>query len=110
MPPRIRGSTWQRAIGNELALSEETFKKALQRAKDVRSRSEGDSGESNKRMRDWFEAIDSDVSTAFPELNLFQTGGPLRDTLIEVLQAYSMYRSDVGYVSGLHVSSLARCP
>ncbi|RAK99666.1 putative TBC domain protein [Aspergillus ibericus CBS 121593] len=100
VPPRIRGATWQRAIGNELALSEETYKKALQRAKDVRSRE--DSGESNKRMRDWFEAIDSDVSTAFPELNLFQTGGPLRETLIDVLQAYSMYRSDVGYVSGLH--------
>ncbi|OJJ66742.1 hypothetical protein ASPBRDRAFT_137445 [Aspergillus brasiliensis CBS 101740] len=102
VPPRIRGSTWQRAIGNELALSEETYKKALQRAKDVRARPEGDSGETNKRMRDWFEAIDADASKAFPDLNLFQVGGPLRETLIDVLQAYSMYRSDVGYVSGLH--------
>ncbi|PYH96900.1 hypothetical protein BO71DRAFT_319881 [Aspergillus ellipticus CBS 707.79] len=102
VPARIRGSTWQRAIGNELALSEDTFKKALQRAKDVRSRPEGDSGESNKRMREWFDTIDADVSKAFPDLNLFQAGGPLRDTLIDVLQAYSMYRSDVGYISGLH--------
>lgn len=110
VPPRIRGSTWQRAIGNELALSEETYKKALQRAKDVRARPEGDSGETNKRMRDWFEAIDADASKAFPDLNLFQVGGPLRETLIDVLQAYSMYRSDVGYVSGLHVSSLLCLP
>ncbi|PWY69519.1 hypothetical protein BO70DRAFT_147477 [Aspergillus heteromorphus CBS 117.55] len=102
VPPRIRGPTWQRAIGNELALSEDTFKKALQRAKDVRSRPEGDSGESNKRMKEWFDTIDTDVSKAFPDLNLFQVGGPLRDTLIDVLQAYSMYRSDVGYISGLH--------
>ncbi|KAE8152588.1 hypothetical protein BDV25DRAFT_61803 [Aspergillus avenaceus] len=102
VPTRTRGQTWQRAIGNELSLTEETYKKALQRAKDVRSRSEGESGESNKRMRDWFDAIDSDASKAFPDLKLFQEGGPLRGTLIDVLQAYSMYRSDVGYISGLH--------
>ncbi|KAK1143636.1 hypothetical protein N8T08_006246 [Aspergillus melleus] len=102
VPPKIRGSTWQRAIGNELALSEETYKKALQRAKDVRARAAGDSGESNKRMREWFDTIEADVSKAFPDLNLFQEGGPLRDTLIDVLEAYSMYRSDVGYISGLH--------
>lgn len=104
IPPRHRGAIWQRAIGNELSLSEETYKKALQRAKDVRSRSDGESGESNKRMREWFDAIEADVSKAFPDLKLFQVGGPLRDTLIDVLEAYSMYRSDVGYVSGLHVS------
>ncbi|KAL4893305.1 hypothetical protein BDV59DRAFT_178000 [Aspergillus ambiguus] len=102
VPARSRGSTWQRAIGNELSLSEETYKKALQRAKDVRSKPDGDSGDSSKRMREWFETIEADVSKAFPDLNLFQEGGPLRDTLIDVLEAYSMYRSDVGYISGLH--------
>lgn len=106
VPPRHRGLTWQRAIGNELSLSEETYKKALQRAKDVRAKSDSEAGESNKRMREWFDAIEADVSTAFPDLNLFQENGPLRDTLIDVLEAYSMYRSDVGYVSGLHVSSI----
>ncbi|KAF7593403.1 hypothetical protein BBP40_011593 [Aspergillus hancockii] len=102
VPARSRGTTWQRAIGNELSLSEETYKKALQRAKDVRLRSDGDSGESNKRMREWFEAIEVDASKAFPDLRLFQEGGPLRGTLIDVLEAYSMYRSDVGYIGGLH--------
>jgi hypothetical protein len=92
---------WKRAIGNELELGEETYNKALQRAKDLRSRKEEPS-ESNKRLLDCFEAIDSDVSKAFPDLNLFQEGGPLRETLIDVLQAYCMYRSDVGYIYGLH--------
>jgi hypothetical protein len=104
IPPRSRGSTWERAIGNELALSEETFKKALQRAKDLHSTADGDSGESGKRMRQFFEAIQADASTVFPDLKLFQEGGPLRETLIDVLEAYSMYRSDVGYIHGLHVS------
>ncbi|KAE8421534.1 hypothetical protein BDV36DRAFT_51974 [Aspergillus pseudocaelatus] len=102
VPARSRGTTWQRAIGNELSLSEETYKKALQRAKDVRSRADGDAGESNKRMREWFEAIEADASKAFPDLKLFQEGGPLRESLIDVLEAYSMYRSDVGYITGLH--------
>lgn len=102
VPARSRGSTWERAIGNELALSEETYNKALQRAKDLRSMPDGDSGENSKRMRQCFEAIQKDASSAFPDLNLFQEGGPLRDTLIDVLEAYSMYRSDVGYIHGLH--------
>lgn len=105
IPPRNRGALWKRAIGNELELSEETFTKALQRARDVRNKTDVEPSESNKRMLQCFEAIHADASKAFPDLNLFQEGGPLRETLIDVLEAYSMYRSDVGYVHGLHVSA-----
>ncbi|KAK2755547.1 hypothetical protein FQN54_006487 [Arachnomyces sp. PD_36] len=100
--PRSRGAVWQRAIGNELALTEETYNKALKRAKDVRSIKDGDVGESNQRARDWFAAIKQDASTAFPDLNLFQEGGPMHQSLIDVLESYSMYRSDVGYLHGIH--------
>lgn len=107
VPPQSRGTIWGRAIGNELALSEDTYTKALKRAKEVRSNSEGDS-ENTPRIGEWFAAIHEDASKAFPELRLFQEGGPLRETLIDVLKAYSMYRSDVGYIYGLHVSCY--CP
>lgn len=109
IPPRSRGSTWERAIGNELALSEETYRKALQRARDVHSTTDSDSAESSKKMTSWFEAIQADASIAFPDLNLFQEGGPLRETLVDVLEAYSMYRSDVGYIHGLHVGVALHC-
>lgn len=56
---------------------------------------------SNERA--WFDAIRRDVDVAIPELNLFQRGGPLHDGLVDVLMAYSMYRSDVGYSHGTHV-------
>ncbi|EKV10804.1 RabGAP/TBC [Penicillium digitatum] len=101
IPPRNRGHIWERAIGNELALTEETFAKALLRAKDLQSKKDGES-ESNKRLQDCFEAIETDVPKAFPDLNIFQEGGPLREILIDVLKAYCMYRSDVGYIHGLH--------
>lgn len=95
---------WERAIGNELALTEDTYTKALQRAKDLRSKAETEPSDNNKRLLECFDSIDADVSGAFPDLNLFQEGGPLRETLIDVLQAYCMYRKDVGYIHGLHVS------
>ncbi|GAM38458.1 hypothetical protein TCE0_033f09196 [Talaromyces pinophilus] len=100
--PRCRGAVWQRAISNELSLTPESYQKALQRAKDVKARGDEDAGDASRRMREWFAAISRDVSSAFPELHLFQEGGPLRDTLIDVLEAYAMYRSDVGYTYGLH--------
>lgn len=102
IPPRSRGVIWRRAIGNELALSEESFTKALKRAKDLRSKTDTEPSESNKRLLECFDAIDADASKAFPDLNLFSEGGPLRETLVDVLQAYCMYRSDVGYIHGLH--------
>lgn len=108
--PQCRGAVWGRAIGNELSLSEDSYHKALERAKEIHKMPEDVSGESGQRMREWFAAISRDVSAAFPELHLFQEGGPLRDTLIDVLEAYSMYRSDVGYLYGLHVSTLTHFP
>lgn len=101
IPPRNRGTIWKRAIGNELALTEETFTKALLRAKDLQGKKDVES-ENSKRLLDCFEAIETDVPKAFPDMNLFQGCGPLRQTLIDVLQAYCMYRSDVGYIHGLH--------
>jgi hypothetical protein len=101
--PLCRGAVWQRAIANELSLTEESYQKALQRAKDLRSKDQ-DANETARRMRESLAAISRDVSSAFPDLHLFQEGGPLRDTLIDVLEAYAMYRSDVGYAYGLHVS------
>lgn len=62
--------------------------------------------EKQQQMDMWFTAIRDDASSAFPELHLFTENGPLRDKLIDVLDAYSMYRSDVGYVYGLHVCSI----
>ncbi|CAL5868416.1 uncharacterized protein PFLUO_LOCUS2641 [Penicillium psychrofluorescens] len=102
IPPRNRGAIWSRALGNELELTEETFIKALQRAKGLQAKTDAEPSKDCKRMLESFDAIQADVSKAFPDLNLFQEGGPLRETLVDVLQAYSMYRSDVGYVHGLH--------
>ncbi|KAK4992674.1 hypothetical protein LTR50_001009 [Elasticomyces elasticus] len=104
--PRSRGTVWAKAIGNELELSEASYTAALGRAREMQaSLSELDDGEgATAREAAWFSAIDRDVPTVFPDLrNTFSTPGPAQEALHDVLRAYIMYRSDVGYVYGLHL-------
>ncbi|KAI9746826.1 MAG: hypothetical protein M1835_002376, partial [Candelina submexicana] len=102
--PRSRGTVWQKAIGNELELTEASYIAALTRAKDIQAeiRRDGLDGARRKEKK-WFEAIERDVEDVFPELKIFQRGGPLHEGLVDVLMAYAMYRSDVGYVYGTHL-------
>ena len=102
--PKSRTEVWQKAIGNDLAITDSTYKKALQRAKDMELRIQHSSGEEIFKEKAWFEAIRRDVRKTFKELNIFQPTGPLHTDLVDVLMAYSMYRSDVGYSYGTHVS------
>ena len=106
--PRSRGAVWSKAIGNGLALSDASFKAALGRANDAQKRvdaGQGSTDDSHAAL--WFEDIKKDVEEyTFPDLRIFQTGGPLHQSLVDVLSAYCMYRSDIGYVPGSNVSFL----
>ena len=107
--PKSRARVWQKGIGNELALTEVTYTKALNRAKDIEGKISEGKSEDYHMEKNWFDAIHRDVEVTLPELNIFQYGGPLHDGLVDVLMAYSMYRSDVGYSHGTHVSLPTSC-
>lgn len=102
--PGSRAKVWERAVGNDLALTDGTFVKALQRAQQLEKQMSQTRPDERLKEKAWFRAIRRDVKTVFPELKIFQPGGPLHDGLLDVLMAYSMYRSDVGYCHGTHVS------
>ena len=51
----------------------------------------------------WFAAIARDVEDTMPDLGVFQEGQVLHSQLTDVLMAYAMYRSDVGYVHSIHL-------
>ena len=108
--PRSRAEVWQKGIGNELSLTDSTYAKALKRAKDVEKEIASSKADDKPRKeKAWFDAIQRDVKNAFPDLKIFQpNGGPLHDALVDVLMAYAMYRSDVGYSHGTHVSHALR--
>jgi len=103
--PRSRGAVWARAIGNELGLTEASYKAALGRARDVAARVEaGRAAGEDARCAAWFEALRGDVEErTWKDLKIFQAGAPLHQSLVDVLSAYAMYRSDIGYVAGCNV-------
>lgn len=46
--------------------------------------------------------IDTDIPRTFPKLGgIFQTEGIYNDKLIRILEAFTMYRPDIGYVQGM---------
>ncbi|KAI1390417.1 TBC domain-containing protein [Hypoxylon trugodes] len=100
--PRSRGAVWSRAIGNELGLTETSFQAALTRVREVEERcATGKGSVEDERKMAWFTQIKTDVQErTWADLKIFQAGAPLHKGLIDVLQAYAMYRSDIGYVFG----------
>ncbi|KAI5463540.1 hypothetical protein BGZ63DRAFT_422883 [Mariannaea sp. PMI_226] len=100
--PRSRGMVWSRAIGNELGLSEGSFEAALARAREVEARVNDDKADADDARRArWFKDIRRDAADrTWNDLRIFEVGGPLHQSLVDVLSAYAMYRSDIGYVPG----------
>ncbi|KAK0712879.1 rab-GTPase-TBC domain-containing protein [Lasiosphaeria miniovina] len=100
--PRSRGAVWNRAVGNELGLTKTSFTAALGRARDIQAKAKtGHESVEDSRATAWFEAIVKDVGkNTWPDLRIFQSGGPLHQGLVDILSAYAMYRSDIGYVPG----------
>jgi Rab-GTPase-TBC domain len=106
--PRSRGTVWQRAIGNELELTDASYHAALSRAKELEQRlARGVGTPEDRRKGGWFAAIRREIPGTYPELRIFQQDGPLCGPLVDVLMAYAMYRSDVGYMSGTNVSQIS---
>lgn len=105
--PRSRGTVWTRAIGNDLSLTEKSFDAALGRAHAAEAREKAGHGSAeDHKCVTWMRAIRKDVEEhTFRDLRIFQAGGPLHESLLAVLSAYAMYRSDIGYISGSHVST-----
>lgn len=100
--PRSRGVVWSKAIGNELGLSETSYKAALSRSQESTARVAAGNGtvEDQKHVA-WFDMIRQEVEEkTWRDLRIFQKGGPLSQGLVDVLSAYAMYRSDIGYVTG----------
>ncbi|XP_037386651.1 TBC1 domain family member 14 isoform X1 [Talpa occidentalis] len=109
IPPSVRGKVWSLAIGNELNITHELFDICLARAKERwRSLSTGgpeaegeDAGFPAADREASLELIKLDISRTFPNLCIFQQGGPYHDMLHSILGAYTCYRPDVGYVQGM---------
>ncbi|XP_067007796.2 TBC1 domain family member 14 [Anabrus simplex] len=110
IPPSVRGKVWRLAIGNDLNITHQLYNICVARAQDrlkaVTDPKEGgeggmDAGVDNPDKESSVELIRLDISRTFPNLCIFQQGGPYYDILHSLLGAYVCYRPDVGYVQGM---------
>jgi len=108
LPTSLRATIWKLCIPNDLRVTEELYDISLQHAKQTKealsNTSNGDCFSADlilgKEMTVYLVDLE-DVPKYFPARPLFVPGGPMRDQLIDVLEAYSSYRPDVGYVPGM---------
>ncbi|XP_028998903.1 TBC1 domain family member 14 isoform X2 [Betta splendens] len=107
IPPSVRGKVWSLAVGNELNITHELYNICLARAKEKwnttaapATEAETEDVDSSDRESS-LELIKLDISRTFPQLCIFQKGGPYHDVLHSILGAYTCYRPDVGYVQGM---------
>uniref|UniRef100_A0A3B3S6U9 TBC1 domain family member 14 n=1 Tax=Paramormyrops kingsleyae TaxID=1676925 RepID=A0A3B3S6U9_9TELE len=91
VPPSVRGKVWSLAMGNELNITHVV--NFLFTCPDI--------GLSQADREASLELIKLDISRTFPNLCIFQQGGPYYDVLHSILGAYTCYRPDVGYVQGM---------
>uniref|UniRef100_S4RB89 Rab-GAP TBC domain-containing protein n=1 Tax=Petromyzon marinus TaxID=7757 RepID=S4RB89_PETMA len=92
IPPSVRGWVWQHSIGNQLNITPANYKE-----KKSISRLPSGLGASVAPGNPQLEAMTLDILSTFPDLHIFQKGGPYHDSLRNVLGAYATYRPDVGY-------------
>lgn len=110
LPPRVREVLWPRAIGNVLRITPELFDIYSKQAADARRQDEAVAADvlvtlaeprrSHGREQST-KCIPFDLPRTFPTLAFFSVGGPLHQDCARILEAYTFFRPDIGYVQGM---------
>lgn len=90
LPPRVREALWPIAIGNVLRITPDLYEIHRRRALDART-----CGSTPSHM------LVQDLPRTFPNLAFFCAGGPLHEDCSQILEAYTYFRPDIGYVQGM---------
>ncbi|EIM92189.1 RabGAP/TBC [Stereum hirsutum FP-91666 SS1] len=96
IPTKLRSTLWERAVGNPLALSKDTYRLCLARAK--RALAAGTFPTTTIAL------VEEDVASTLPSLHIFlPETGPMYEDLKDMLFAWVVSRSDegLGYVKGV---------
>lgn len=105
IPPRLRGQVWSKAVGNDLEVTEGTFKIALQKAqREIKQLG-------TEALDGRYAQILENTRSVFPELKMFAAPStptandeqPMHQDLINVCLAYATYRPDISHKeNGIH--------
>jgi len=97
VPTHLRGKVWQLAIGNSLHITKEMYEILVQKAQTLKQTAT----ESCEERLHTLSEITVDLKRTFPMLSFFNEGGPQHEVLRTILEAYALYRPDIGYVQGM---------
>lgn len=92
IPSKLRGECWSKAIANTLQLTPQLFTLLLTRAQNL----EGENRDANGAA-----LIPLDLSRTLNSLQVFQREQPLHQAVSDVLEAFAVFRPDIGYVQGM---------
>ncbi|KAF9486446.1 RabGAP/TBC [Pholiota conissans] len=95
IPTNLRASLWEKAVGNELALSKDHYRTCLSRARRALS--------SGVFPQTTLDLMEQDMLTTLPSIHLFlKETGPMYGDLKDMLCAWVVSRSDegLGYTAG----------
>lgn len=105
IPPRLRGQVWSKAVGNDLEVTEGTFKIALEKAnREIKQLG-------TEALGGRYAQILENTHSVFPELKMFAAPStptandeqPMHQDLVNVCLAYATYRPDVSHKeNGIH--------
>jgi hypothetical protein len=95
IPSNSRGFVWRTAIANQLQITLQEYQVYEQHARKTRSRAEDQNVQSAARL------IEVDLPRTWSGLEFFKNTGPFYSQVQSVLEAYAVFRSDIGYVQGM---------
>ncbi|KZO95461.1 RabGAP/TBC [Calocera viscosa TUFC12733] len=102
VPPKLRGRIWAATVGNPLALSKDSYRPYISRARRAIT--------AGKFPRQTLELIEDDIAGTMPSLRIFDAvHGPLYPDLKDLLCAWTIARSEesLSYVKGAsHVAGM----
>ena len=96
IPAEIRTEAWSILIGNELRVSPTLYESLL-----VRVRVAEENIEKDIQFKKHIKVIEADLHRTFSELGQFRFGQQLYQPLKNILAAFSVFRTDLGYVQGM---------
>ena len=104
IPGKYRPLIWKARAGNTLGITKSTYETALARGKEAMAALAGkkELTEAEEKEKKMYSMLKVDCLNPLPEVGLFGKYGPLHDQLMDTLIAFSSYRPDIGYKSGLH--------
>ena len=96
LPPRVRGEIWLKQLGNTVAVTPDLYEISVQKAQRLREKPEEGLGKENT-----VRLVSQDIARTFNQFGFFREGSPLNVQLRDMLEAFALYRPDIGYVQGM---------